>query len=48
MMMFQHPTPGLIRYILCDDVSAPDPGLIRYILCDVSVPDPGFNKVHSV
>ena len=46
-MMFQHPTPGLIRYILCD-VSAPDPGLIRYILCDVSVPDPGFNKVHSV
>ena len=46
-MMFQYPTPGLIRYILCD-VSAPDPGLIRYILCDVSVPDPGFNKVHSV
>ena len=46
-MMFQHPTPGLIRYILCD-VSAPDPGLIRYILCDVSAPDPGFNKVHSV
>ena len=32
-MMFQYPTPGLIRYILCDDVSAPDPG---------------FNKVHSV
>ena len=31
-MMFQHLTPGLIRYILCD----------------VSAPDPGFNKVHSV
>ena len=26
-MMFQYPTPGLIRYILCDDaVSVPDPG----------------------